>query len=491
MLKLKRSIRSSIVGILLLAIVPSVQAFSTDTEEACLSTNQQHDKVIDDLKKERNDIDDSVRLYNDLFFMNKNGSRFTTVTRYYSPLSPARQFERSNINADKAKDRDKAILSLYEKILDTTDVIAHIKEFEMIYRNHKDIVYEEFKDDVLKVSVPAFIYQVFEKAHENPGWRENTRIVFLRAGAEPLATVAKTIAAVDKSSFPADRIHSIWATMENYQAMRDDPMQAMYFVKYLYDEGILTPETKHLLFVDTDSRVSSPGTELIIYKTLLNPSVMNFMKHRFGLSLPVWNSGNGYEASLMYMSVGDTPDQVLSLAGMKHDINLDDYRSRMRIFVHECIFAVGVKKDSIKKELNITNNLGYTEAWVMIDNMSKLSSVEGRLKVKRNKVIADERAPYYQFHSGRQLAFVHDIEYSGLIMACLDYLESKGFDVSAVERHAFNELEQRLEYFADVDEYEGSLTPDTDIYGEALPYYLFPVNETEPSRAFTAVLKSS
>jgi len=85
---------------------------------------------------------------------------------------------------------------------------------------------------------------VFSRAKKlSSGNPANTKIVFLKAGADALYDMAKVMAEVS-GNFPAANIKSIWASMPHAAAMQKDVQQRAYFIKYLADQGVLDGQTR-------------------------------------------------------------------------------------------------------------------------------------------------------------------------------------------------------------------------------------------------------
>ncbi len=196
-----------------------------------------------------------------------------------------------------------------------------------MYNHHETMViaetpfyYSPFQNDGVKGELLIkFLDQLFEKATgQGKDTAAKTRLVFLSAGADPLYEMARIMGRVT-CIFPEERMHKIWATMGMFDAIKNDHEQAVLFVKYLFDEGILTSGTERIIFVDTDSRayVGYPGkfdckvgTEALIYKTLLDESIVAETNRRFNLSIRPWNvEGSHNQAQMFYMNMHSRDDE--------------------------------------------------------------------------------------------------------------------------------------------------------------------------------------
>ena len=255
----------------------------------------------------------------------------------------------------------------------------------------------------------AYLDSIFDKALRYPNGKSSTKIVFLKAGAEPLFEAARLMAQMT-GIFPPENIHSIWATMRNYNAIGRDPQQAELFVKYLYDQDILTPDTKNLLIVDTDTGIANkPGTEAIFIKTLFNDALIDRVNAKFGLNLPKFNDGPGsINTALYYMFYPVMSDDTAKLIK----------RQKLR--------PGRVNISGYKDPLPMPEGF----SWLFIDNFFKTESVQGAYKLRDNKVQAVELPPREQPFEGEVLMTARQVQYTGLLAGVLDVLEARGQDVS-------------------------------------------------------------
>ena len=107
-------------------------------------------------------------------------------------------------------------------------------------------------------------------------------VLFLLAGGKSLSWVAKWMVRTNPGMFPEDRMHEVWATMGQVDAMEETDGAKINFARNLQTRGILDANTKNLIIVDTNS-TQDGGAELNFFYTLLSPAVMG------KLGLPVWN----------------------------------------------------------------------------------------------------------------------------------------------------------------------------------------------------------
>ncbi|MCC6759105.1 MAG: hypothetical protein IT395_05740, partial [Candidatus Omnitrophica bacterium] len=173
-------------------------------------------------------------------------------------------------------------------------------QYSKILAHRMDIPEQGLGDQVF---LPRFIDDVFARAKEIGG-ATTAKIVFLEAGAKPLYDAANLMARVS-NAYPVDSLKDVWATMGNYKEMQADPEQAVLFIKYLVDQGVISGQSgqpQRLLFVDTDTGFSDLGTALIFTKTLLDPAVIKKANEKFGLSIQPFNeSSDGNTLEIMYM----------------------------------------------------------------------------------------------------------------------------------------------------------------------------------------------
>ena len=145
------------------------------------------------------------------------------------------------------------------------NIARKIATTEDIYREAKRVAHLPGPIAGDAILLPRFLDEVFDRA-QILGAPQETTIVFLEAGARPLFAAASLMARVT-GEFPAGQLKSVWATMGNYRQIKADPSQATAFIKYLSDEGVIGPQIKHVLVVDTDTGFGGHGgTELIFAK---------------------------------------------------------------------------------------------------------------------------------------------------------------------------------------------------------------------------------
>ncbi len=125
-----------------------------------------------------------------------------------------------HLDLEKIKARDQRV----NEIIAESGFYRQDESRKKIYTSAKAIVH---RDGIAprgldrKIFLPHFLATAFEKA-KSFGDVDSTQIVFLEAGARPLYDTATLTARINKS-FPEQNLKSVWATMGNYQAMKDDP----------------------------------------------------------------------------------------------------------------------------------------------------------------------------------------------------------------------------------------------------------------------------
>ncbi|MDD5495657.1 MAG: radical SAM protein [Candidatus Omnitrophica bacterium] len=358
--------------------------------------------------------------------------------------------EMRDIRITKVLDELKKRLPMYAEFIDD--------QYELGYLGCKEMVYKY--DGIncrYRILLPHFIDEAFRKVRQKRGYADNTRMVFLKAGAEPLAEIARVMARIDKGRFPESAICSVWGTMGNYKAVKEglaahDPTQAAYFLKYLHDHGVLGPNINNILFVDTDSRIGSRygmvsrtgppiGTELLIYRTLLNRDAVNEANKLFGrdgYEFSCWNEKNGVRsAEMFYMYIDpDTvklPEFALAAEGISGD-EQKEYDTRMNV----SSFNHGI-------DLKITRNR-ISMLWAKVDDVSKTESVDEEFILKDDGTAGlRSRKPYRQPNMGVRLEIQNVLEYAGFVMGTLDFMEAQGFDVSEEAERYFAELGRKFE----------------------------------------------
>ena len=297
----------------------------------------------------------------------------------------------------------------------------------------KDLSY---KVDPAKRLLPVFIEHVLSSAKSRDGKEPPAQVVFLRAGAEPLYEATRVWSQAT-GEFPMGRLYQEWGTMQHLKSASEDREQAVLFVKYLYDKGVLTPETRRVLFVDTDSREPTVGTEMLIYKTLLNKEVIDETNTRFGLKLPYWNSGEGSaQAEVLYMQLGHVEDfghpEIIGMELQLQRAGIDsrDYNDRM--VVHGF--------NEINKEVSAL--------WRSVDELAKSESVSDRFQLDASGRAVLESGPAYYIsgrYAGAELKVLREVQYAGLIAGVLGSLDALGYDTKIAGNEYFEGARGRLE----------------------------------------------
>jgi|GEM_PF-2167320 len=280
--------------------------------------------------------------------------------------------------------------------------------------------------------IVQYIDYLLDKAAQDPA---HTRLVFLKAGADPLAEMARCIARVT-GRFLETHIHSVWATMGNYRAVQEDRMQAAFFVRSLYQNNILGPETHRLIIGDTDSRLSGPGTEILIYDTLLNKKVMDDVNLRWpDALLPVWNSTTDHWAEIDYMYL--------------HPHRYEDFDFILRYGLRKLRLGAVLDPDYCRMIVNGYNQMDFPDAqhmnflWSHIDQMPKLESInDSFMATADDRIEPVRRAPYGHSLSEPQLIIAHALSYAGLLMGTLHVLEARGHNID----HEVDDLITRTAY---------------------------------------------
>ena len=248
-----------------------------------------------------------------LVYKNLKGGPFrknrNLLSAFAAPLVSVPTFTLSLPGAFAAQSKSRSevragLFSRFARIMLLDRKESQEQRLEQLYSLQADVndgdFFREYLTDALKHKdalgdVMGFVDKVFSKAKAFPK-NSRTRIVFLKAGAEPLYRLAK-IRAMVTGEFPPERIHSVWITMKQNEVMSKDPQRAVDLVKYLKQEGVLA-DADHLLFVDTDATLSH-GSHQVIAQTLLDHSVME----RADPELPVWNAqGGDHRLEFLYMS---------------------------------------------------------------------------------------------------------------------------------------------------------------------------------------------
>lgn len=335
------------------------------------------------------------------------------------------EFNRENVAA--RVDRLKNIFKIYDRgILDY--IKGGVAQISFLSRK---VVHR--MDDPIglndQVFLPKFIDAIFDKAGKL-GKPEETKIVFLEAGAKPLYDAARLTNQFTKQ-YPADQLKSVWATMGNYEAMQDDPEQGVLFIKYLVDQGVLTPETKNLLIVDTDIGGDNLGTALVFTRSLLDPETLRKANERFGLNIAPFNEGgNNLEFLYMYSDYVSNPKKWAV------HINMDGISPAMEK-------KLRVASYNVSGQATLTNYIA--DWWSAVDSFVKTGSIARRfsLDAATGKAVVTEQEPYQQDSEDiRVLKLARAVEDTTLALSMLDVLEARGYDVTAEADKLFKGLEE-------------------------------------------------
>jgi len=276
--------------------------------------------------------------------------------------------------------------------------------------------FEKLFGDARPLAVPLmeFLDAVFEQAKQLPQ-EKPTKIVFLSAGADPLYEAARLMAKVT-GVFPVDHIHKVWATMRNYEAMKHDRRQRVLFVKYLYDQKILTPGLQNILFVDTDAAINGGGTYQVFAKTILDDDIIAEANKDYGLDIRPFNQqadGNVSKFFYMYFGKGYEWQHVLD----KEDI---------APYIQDRLDMVGLNKD-----YGDVNKRPASRLWIRIDRFFKIANIGSHFEENpRSKIVEPmPQRPYNQPYEGSYLLAVHWAELAGLLSGVLDALHLRGYAV--------------------------------------------------------------
>lgn len=339
------------------------------------------------------------------------------------------QPNRVPLEKESANNRENAVLSIFQKSFS-----------DRFYMNRyifsKHLAYENMwgGSEGTVILLPKFIDEIFRRAL-TLGDVQSTKIVFLKAGAQPLFAASEMTARVS-GVFPVDNIKTIWATMKNHRSMKADPNQAELFIKYLHDEGVLTPETKHLLIVDTDTGLGGPGTELIFAESLLNNGVLEKANSRFGIKISPFNEP-GSENSLDFFYLMTPYDRNPAL--------FDSYMASEQV------------PPAIKAKLRISGyrTMGLSDSefdeiaalWSPIDRFDKIENIGGEfILTEGGRVIVNPLPPDNQFSNKMvELNLGRTSQETGLLMGVLDVLEDRGFDVTDEAKRLITGLEKAID----------------------------------------------
>ncbi|MBI4711635.1 MAG: hypothetical protein HY767_04155, partial [Candidatus Omnitrophica bacterium] len=191
---------------------------------------------------------------------------------------------------------------------------------------------------------------------------------------------------------------------------------------------------KRILFVDTDSRDTPPhGTELLIYKTLLNPDLIRTANDRFnlGLDMKLWKHPER-RVRMHYLYLGHN----LSRDGLESEgINADQYAS---------FKVTGYEDTEDHSRIGNRSRMGYME----VDSIAPLRAIENRFFLNAdNTASAIEKEPYgiWEKYPGVLREGLHEIQYAGLLIGTLEYLAKQGYDVNQEADVYLKGLRQRIE----------------------------------------------
>ena len=265
------------------------------------------------------------------------------------------------------------------------------------------------------LQVTDFLDAVFKQAWQMSP-QGDTKIVFLRAGADPLYEAARLMARLT-GNFPVDHIRQIWATMNNYQEMQEDHYQKAMFIKYLYDQKILTPETKHILFVDTDTGIGGGGTALIFAKTILDNRAVEDANITYHLNIRKFNEGpDGNSTAFFYM--------YASLHFLK---NIGVYLNDEGI-PEEIHHKLTIHTFAENKQDDQANH--FSDKWGEIDNFLKTENIEGQFHQGPGGVVTvTPKLPYNQRYQGLYLRAAQQALHAGLLLGVLETLHWRGIEV--------------------------------------------------------------
>ncbi|MDD5610744.1 MAG: HEAT repeat domain-containing protein [Candidatus Omnitrophica bacterium] len=295
---------------------------------------------------------------------------------------------------------------------------AQLKEkFPDVYTTSVSSKYYQERRDTA-TAVFKFLGKVFEKAKEQP----DTRIVFLRAGADPLYEAARYMSEVlGEQGFPAERMHSVWATMGNYDAIRKSPEQAAYFVKYLYDQGVFK-DTQHILIVDTDSGYDFHGTDSLFGDTLLNSDAIKKANGIFNLNLKPFNTKEGISFEVFYM-----------------------------YFANKAFTYKNVPVSSYK-DYDPQDQSGVSRYWSPVDRMPKLESVDPLFdrNTSTNKVYPVIKPSYAQKFTGDELKAFYYFEHTHFLANLLHVLGAEGYETRRAEENLINEFSSNITKLNDI-----------------------------------------
>ncbi len=296
-----------------------------------------------------------------------------------------------------------------------------------VYRDYQQRVYIYDHQAYRSRALSLFFDEVMEKVKSNTDFAGHARVVFLKAGADPLKEPFAEWA-YHVHGFPRERVHSVWATIDQLKAMEKDSDQAAYFLEYLWQEKVLTSETTHLVFVDTDTRQGSwGGTEILIYRTLMNSKTVQRANELFGHDFPVWNtSGGQHQLQMMYMLIGEMPIET----EIRHHYtgipgySIEDYEQRLQ----------PIQSAHLKVQRH----------WGTVDNFLKIQAAEDHFTFQNHQVNLAMKAPYDQPYQGDELLIRHFAERAALLLGVFLELHSRGINVDADLEQYFNSLREEI-----------------------------------------------
>ncbi len=358
--------------------------------------------------------------------------KFDTPEIYFDVDPNLSNRPRVSLNEQEMFRRDRRVLDMQKHIPEESQFF--VERFQEDYDAAKQVIVSV--DPERRVLIKQFLDYVFEEGRQRMGESGPPKLVFLQTGARPLYELAKTMANVMGGDL-SGRIHSIWANMGNNRAISESMDQAVYFVKYLYDEGIIDADSERLVIVDTDTRNRYIGTEEIFYRTLLNDEVIGEVNRRFGLNLKVWNTGEGPRLELLYMMSDGFEEAGLVNYLSRKGLDWQDYQQRMIVKG----FNEGYDPDLV------------ANLWKAVDVVSPLNGIEDEFVLQEDgRVTVVPKAPYGQPYEGRELQIRHHVQYAGFVNGMLAALEAEGYDVKEEEDRYFAELERRLVQRTDQDD---------------------------------------
>jgi hypothetical protein len=184
------------------------------------------------------------------------------------------------------------------------------------------------------------------------------------------------------------------------------------------------------LFVDTDSRINGFGTEMLIYKTLLDPRLIAEANQRFNLGLD--------------MDFWQHPEEHVQV----HYIFLDNLKGMDAYFEIERVSPADYLR------LNVTeytsqrfDEVGWI--WQSIDQITKVNAIEDRLNLNSDGTVSvvgkEVYGPSKTRFNDYQRRSLHEMQYAGLVMGTLEYLKSQGKDVDQEADAYLSGLQRRLE----------------------------------------------